>query len=360
MNPNSPHSQNVAVSVPAKPQTYDGVFGSAIDLSAVGGNVGLTRNGGAVFSCYGGSRYGTCSDWASSAVQLEGATFDLCGGHACGVNCGYKYHYHIPPTCLLRQLGQSVALEATQHSPHVGWMYDGFPLYGNRGVGGVLMRRCGAAGADATLCLDKCNGRAGTLPGLDDFTYRYYMTGTLSDEATTPTSPLPDESFFPHTPFCLVGCCPAGTSNCYSRLPPCQSAFSSAGTLAGYVATALGGIEAYYEVPTSAPTLTGATHAPSQAPIPASPPSPAPTGAEGLTAREDSGASAASEETIVVVAIVGTAGALIAVCLGVAAIVFALLLGRRLKEREFTTSVVEDDGMPGVELIASAPRRLEI
>ena len=244
VNPNSPHSQNVAVSVPAKPQSYDGAFGSALDLSAVGGTVGLTRNGAAVYSCYGGVKYGTCSDWASSAVQFEGATFDLCGGHAA---MNEAYHYHIPPTCLLRQLGQSVALEGTQHSPHVGWMYDGFPLYGNRGVGGVLMRRCGAAGAHATLCLDACNGRAGTLPGLDDFTYRYYTTGTLSDEATTPTSPLPDGSFFPHTPLCLVGCCPAGMSNCYGRLPACQSGTSSAGTSEDYVATAFGGIETYYD-----------------------------------------------------------------------------------------------------------------
>ena len=266
MNPNSPHSQNVAVSVPAVPQSYDGAFGSALDLAAVGGTVGLTRNGAAVFSCYGGTKYGVdCSDWASSAVQFEGMTFDLCGGHAAESEA---YHYHIPPTCLLRQLGQSVALEATQHSPHIGWMYDGFPLYGNRGAGGVLMRQCGAAGADATLCLDACNGLAGTISELDDFSYRYYITGTLSDEVTTPTSPLPDDSFFPHTPLCLVGCCPAGMLNCYAGLPACKSGISSAGTSAGYVATALVGVEAYYD--------------------PANPVKSGPTAAEGSIASGDS------------------------------------------------------------------------
>ena len=255
VNPNSPHSQDVAVTIPAVPQSYDGAFGAALDLSAVGGTVGLTRNGGAIYSCYGGSKWGACADWASSAVLHEGSTFDLCGGHACGANCGYVYHYHIPPTCLLRQLGQSVALEATRHSPQIGWMYDGFPVYGNRGAGGVLMRMCGVAGADATVCLDACNGRAETIAGLDGFKYRYYISGTLSDEATTPTSPLPDESFFPHTPRCLVGCCPVGTTSCFNRLPACPTSSSSAGTTVGYVATALVGVEAYYDPATwSEPT----------------------------------------------------------------------------------------------------------
>ena len=47
-------------------------------------------------------------------------------------------HYHVAPSCLLRQLNQT----AGTHSPQVGWMADGFPLYGPLGPTGEAMRRC--------------------------------------------------------------------------------------------------------------------------------------------------------------------------------------------------------------------------
>ena len=44
----------------------------------------MTRNGVEVRSCYGGQKYGPCTDWSSSAVKAEGVdegTFEYCGGH---------------------------------------------------------------------------------------------------------------------------------------------------------------------------------------------------------------------------------------------------------------------------------------
>ena len=59
-------------------------------------------------------------------------------------------------------------------------MVDGFPLMGNRGPGGVLMQRCGNAGADLTFCVDACGGYYGAL-STDSFMYRCHI-------ANVPTS----------------------------------------------------------------------------------------------------------------------------------------------------------------------------
>ena len=68
------------------------------------------------------------------------------------------------------------------------------------------MKVCGMDGANASFCLDSCNGYYGWMPDLDDFVYRYYMTGIVSDLVTIPTYPLPDTSYYPYTPLCLKGC----------------------------------------------------------------------------------------------------------------------------------------------------------
>ena len=64
-------------------------------------------------------------------------------GHAAP---GGNYHYHFPPSCLLAQ----VPALSDGHSPQIGWAYDGFPIYGPYGAGGVEIRNCGSSGADAT------------------------------------------------------------------------------------------------------------------------------------------------------------------------------------------------------------------
>ena len=132
---------------------------------------GFAYNGGAFYSCYGGAAYGTCSSWSNDAVQFEGNTFDCTGGHASGASANYAYHYHVPPTHLIDQLGQTAAAQATttSHSPQVGWAYDGFPIYGPNGPGGIMMQKCGNTGADASTCLDECNGLEREIATVDQF-----------------------------------------------------------------------------------------------------------------------------------------------------------------------------------------------
>jgi hypothetical protein len=155
----------------------------------------MTVDGNSVLSCYGGATYGPCTDYASSATNAEGDTFTQCAGH------GSPYHYHTAPTCLLQQMGP----RSDGASPQVGWAADGFPIYGNRGPGGVLIKACGETGADATYCADSCGGYYGT-DYADDFKYRYFLMGAENDFTTSPLSNLPGPEYFPFSPLCLLGC----------------------------------------------------------------------------------------------------------------------------------------------------------
>ncbi|CAN0546072.1 unnamed protein product, partial [Ectocarpus sp. 12 AP-2014] len=60
----------------------------------------------------------------------EADTLDPCGGHATPTG---SYHYHSTAGCLQEQAGAVVG----EHSPLLGWSYDGFPIYGQLGPGGV-------------------------------------------------------------------------------------------------------------------------------------------------------------------------------------------------------------------------------
>jgi len=86
---------------------------------------------------------------------MEGDTFDECGGHSAS-GSEASYHVHIPPSCLLTQLGQY----DSSHSPQVGWAFDGFPIYGPRGTEGVMMQTCSEIGGTygVDVCTDECGG----------------------------------------------------------------------------------------------------------------------------------------------------------------------------------------------------------
>jgi hypothetical protein len=98
-----------------------------------GGGVGILFNGAFVFSAYGGPQYGQTTGWTTTAAYAEGMSFDQCGCHA-STSSSPSYHCHVPPSCLLNQLGQT----ATAHSPQIGWMADGFPVYGPRGTAALF------------------------------------------------------------------------------------------------------------------------------------------------------------------------------------------------------------------------------
>ncbi len=80
--------------------------------------------------------------WNRDAYVNEGKTFDAALAHQ--QNWG-RYHYHAEPIALRYLLGDHVDFDATtqtyresasapvKHSPIIGWMQDGYPLYGPYG-----------------------------------------------------------------------------------------------------------------------------------------------------------------------------------------------------------------------------------
>ena len=85
---------------------------------------------------------GGTGDWNREAYVNEGATFDPAYAHQ--ENTG-TYHYHANPVALRYLLGDHVAFDsstqtysertnpAVRHSPILGWVADGYPIYGPYG-----------------------------------------------------------------------------------------------------------------------------------------------------------------------------------------------------------------------------------
>ena len=65
----------------------------------------------------------------------------------------------------------------------------------------------GATGAHATYCQDECGGYEGELDGVDNYKYRYYVTGKVGDLDSLPSNPKPDSEalYFPYTIRCHRG-----------------------------------------------------------------------------------------------------------------------------------------------------------
>ena len=82
-----------------------------------------------------------------------------------------------------------------------------FHADGPLGPGGVEIRNCGASSAHPTYCQDKCGGYEGELAGVDNYKYRYYITGKVNDLNSLPSYPKPDDLdlYFPFTLRCHRG-----------------------------------------------------------------------------------------------------------------------------------------------------------
>ena len=142
LNPGKAIVGDESYGVPAVPMLGT----SDLSLAAVGGIVGVALDGAMIYSAYAGSV--ALEGYTTSANYLEGDTFDQCGGQSSSAESS-SYHYHVAPSCLLAQLSDL----SDGHSPQIGWMADGFPLYGPLGPGGVAMKQC-TGNADGVPCVD--------------------------------------------------------------------------------------------------------------------------------------------------------------------------------------------------------------
>ena len=195
--------QDVSVDVPANPILKSSYTPGELDCSM--GPIAYALNGIGFYSgAVGYDADGNCPQLDVADPEAEWISFDCCTGHS---DYEAAYHYHFPPSCLLAQANKAAPI-SDGHSAQVGWAQDGFPIYGPLGPGGVEIRNCGTSGAHATYCQDECGGYEGELPGVDNYKYRYYITGKVGDLNTLPSTPMPDseELYYPYTIRCYRGC----------------------------------------------------------------------------------------------------------------------------------------------------------
>ena len=195
--------QDVSVDVPANPILKSSYTPGELDCSM--GAIAYALNGIGFYSgAVGYDADGNCPQLDVADPEAEWISFDCCTGHS---DYEAAYHYHFPPSCLLAQANKAAPI-SDGHSAQVGWAQDGFPIYGPLGPGGVEIRNCGTSGAHATYCQDECGGYEGELPGVDNYKYRYYITGKVGDLNTLPSTPMPDseELYYPYTIRCYRGC----------------------------------------------------------------------------------------------------------------------------------------------------------
>jgi hypothetical protein len=149
-NPSVATSQNAIFKIPLNPTQNTGT-----PTATAGGNIGIFINGvaffdyrdGASWKCstsqlFGGP-YGGTGDgiWNRDAVVGERGGFDCSKGHPAMGN----YHHHQNPSafnhdlnvisnvCNLYLSDGLYTIDSSQHSPLLGFAYDGFPIYGAYG-----------------------------------------------------------------------------------------------------------------------------------------------------------------------------------------------------------------------------------
>jgi|TARA_B110000285_G_scaffold234763_1_gene312907 hypothetical protein len=233
-NPSQASNQNAIFQMPLNPQQNTGT-----SINTNGGNIGIFINGVALFDyrdgvawnpttnalcggpgnppCPGGPT--ATQDWNRDAIPAENAGFDCAKGHPAMGN----YHHHQNPSafdldmtpasdvCNLYDADGLYVLDATAHSPLIGFAYDGFPIYGayaytnTDGTGGIermkssyelqnITTRTNGPAVNATYILgyfredyvyvanaapdylDEHNGRFCITPEYPNGTYAYFAT----------------------------------------------------------------------------------------------------------------------------------------------------------------------------------------
>ncbi len=142
--------------------------------------IGLCVDGVAIFDPLDGYSYangtevmGGNGQWRRDAYTNEAITFDKSLAHQ--QNTG-KYHNHANPIALRYQLGDNVLFNnttkvysegntstPTAHSPIIGWMLDGLPLYGPYGYSSAMDSNSGVRRMKGGFVL-----RDGTTTGVDN------------------------------------------------------------------------------------------------------------------------------------------------------------------------------------------------
>ena len=171
-NPSLATAQNKIFQIPLHPTQNTGTL-----TATTGGNIGIFKNGVALFdyrdgvawnpntnalcggpgnpTCPGGPN--TTRAWNRDAIPAEMAGFDCSKAHPANGN----YHHHQNPSAFNLDLNVLstvcdtypsdglYVISTTEHSPLIGFAYDGFPIYGayayanTTGSGGIMRIKSG-------------------------------------------------------------------------------------------------------------------------------------------------------------------------------------------------------------------------
>ncbi len=137
-NPNVPRQQNYVVAIPRQP------VDATTPVRTPPGANGLFVNGVAIYNAWDTFSWSNATHsetpqgdgvWNRNGGVVEAPGFDPCDGHPQQQGA---YHHHEYPACLGKQLGAT----STQHSPILGFAFDGYPIYGPWGFdpSGVVRR----------------------------------------------------------------------------------------------------------------------------------------------------------------------------------------------------------------------------
>ncbi len=182
-NPSVATSQNAIFKFPLSPSQNTGTA-----TATTGGNIGIFINGVALFdyrdgvswknstsSLCGGPISPPCTGdgvWNRDAIVAERTGFDCSKGHPAMGN----YHHHQNPSafrldlvvistvCNLYTSDGLYVIDSTQHSPLLGFAYDGFPIYGAYGYknidgsGGIVRMKSSYAKRNITVRTQYANG----------------------------------------------------------------------------------------------------------------------------------------------------------------------------------------------------------
>ncbi|MEP7265621.1 MAG: YHYH protein [Bacteroidota bacterium] len=184
-NPSIASNQNAIFKVSQNP-----VQNMGTPTNTTGGNIGLFINGVALFdyrdgvswrnatNSLAGGPMGGMGDqvWNRDAIVAERGGFDCSKGHPAMGN----YHHHQNPSafkldlnvistvCNLYDADGLYSIDSTQHSPLIGFAYDGFPIYGPyayqniNGTGSIVLMKSSYSLRSITTRTTYANGNTVT------------------------------------------------------------------------------------------------------------------------------------------------------------------------------------------------------
>jgi len=118
-NPNTAENQDFCFKITRSPNQNTGNL-----IETPMGHIGVWKNGVSIFNAKDAFSYNNSGIWFQDAYVFEGPSFDDCLGHPAPNG---EYHHHVNPTCLYNDS------DTDNHSPIIGYAFDGFPIYGAYG-----------------------------------------------------------------------------------------------------------------------------------------------------------------------------------------------------------------------------------